>query len=988
MNHGLYRLIWKEFRHQVSFWCAGLGLSLLVLLALQFSWKIGALNRIAELSIGFTSLYIIAALAIAFSGERELGTYKFLSILPVRPSQVAFSKIVVSAVGAINFQLVLIGAISLGVWGFDAKPSLPVYGSSVFHLFVLSLIEFFFWGLLFSTSFDRILKTTAAGIIASYASLGLLIGIVSPGMTSFDLRVFDEILIPRLIVLSLLCCTSIYSVARWCRTLRGKAFEDREYSRLDELTSRQAENFTYRTSSTYSRLIWMSFKRQWRTMLFILLVGIYATLVVPSMLRIFELPESIPIVGMFILLGIFAFRFATEKTNVAFFGRLGVNSIRLVNAQFIAWLPAFLLAIIFVLFQQTYSDVEFAGQYAWKYSAVFKNHVGTDYTPTFALFELVAFHGLLLFFTGALVSLLIQSTPIALFSSAVVGAIASCFVNYCYMLSFPVAIPLGSICISLYLGCYLAMGAQLNQQPFSKTAIKVFAVVLPVILLVCVAIPAYRMMVEPGLGYYRGTAIGIETIFFFVGISFGLFWTAQLKFLENFANRIQVPALLKPKFLIAAVALFFLTMPICLKIIEVVSHVKIAAQMDSYYENDEIQIYEDVKRKNVVNINKLANSHNNTDAWTEDSIASFNRKLNEIFDTPIFVLFDQHSRETKIDHLSNCLKSQINQLTSEGKLVDVLRQRLFLHKLKYKLSAETALDSYADIKAWARDPRQTPATLKSGINLLEQHFKNEESFLLRVRAEYFFRWEHGGRHPQLELTPPRKQYLFCSSPWEQRVYFSTVSKALFSNHGTQDLLRDATLTAHTPAISHVSWSNFGHLGNQYYTIFDGTLERQNASVFNFAFTKLRRQRLILVELALVGWRLEFGAYPAELDQLVPSYFKSVPLDPVSQSSFYYSSSNEKHHIFENTSTTRSYLKTSDGPFIIEFGERQIDVTIEQYVPESDLFEINDQIKAFESVKVIHYMYPTVLPSLKARPAIVHPLPPLNESSQLSTHCGN
>ncbi len=42
---------------------------------------------------------------------------------------------------------------------------------------------------------------------------------------------------------------------------------------------------------------------------------------------------------------------------------------------------------------------------------------------------------------------------------------------------------------------------------------------------------------------------------------------------------------------------------------------------------------------------------------------------------------------------------------------------------------------------------------------------------------------------------------------------------------------------------------------------------------------LAQMRLTAIAVALRRFRLDHGAYPNSLDELVPSYFKAVPLDP-------------------------------------------------------------------------------------------------------------
>ena len=437
MNNAVYRLIWKESRQQFAFWISGLTLSLLVLVSMQFSWTIGNQNRIAELTIGLTSLYIIAALATAFAGERELGTAKFLSILPVRFSRVVVSKILITVVGAIGFQLILLLSVFFGMWITGSSARLPDYGASIFHLFVLSPVEFLLWGIVFSTNSQQILRAIVLGVIASYASLGLLIGIIAPGMTNFDLRVFDEILFPRLALMTLLLGAAVYSLRNWCATLGGEMTS--AIAAEKETLSSASQPQPSSSIANYSRLIWMSIRCQCQTMVCVLLLGINATLDArlfcyahSSCLKRYRSSACSCCWGC-----LHSGRFPT-KTNVEFFGQRGVGAARVVNAHLVAWSPTILFAIGFVTVQQLYPSKQFAAAFSWQESIGAVSYWREQLTMTIVVFYRVAFHGMLLFLVGALSAVIIRSTAIAFFLAAAIATLVTAFVGYCFMLNLPV----------------------------------------------------------------------------------------------------------------------------------------------------------------------------------------------------------------------------------------------------------------------------------------------------------------------------------------------------------------------------------------------------------------------------------------------------------------------------------------------------------------------------------------------------------------------
>ena len=486
------------------------------------------------------------------------------------------------------------------------------------------------------------------------------------------------------------------------------------------------------------------------------------------------------------------------------------------------------------------------------------------------------------------------------------------------------------------------------------------------------------MTVEAALGNYYGPGLPLELIVYPISLAIAVVLVARTRFIENWATNMRLPGFVRPKYLAMVPATILMLVPVYQYWTYTIHHFHqpfLAGEKRVGEAYQDFQDYLASRKQTTKTIGQITNSFEVKDSWTEDEINSFNQSVDNLCNETPFVIFEQTSTESQFGKLVDITKSQINYLTTEGLLVEALTQKLLLRKLMFRYSAQTAQDSYDDIKSWARDPRQTPELLKAGIKILEESYNSEGSFVHRVRAEYYFRWHEPGNHEQLELTPVRKRYAFCSSSWEKSVYLSTIESALFSNRATARYL-EYFETRKIPRLTNLN--DFGYVGIRFNQFFKEPMNVQYIEAHTFAWNKKRRQKLLLVELALIGWMLEHGEYPDSLEQLAPDYFDDVPNDPVSQAPFYYEPTYKTHQLFEKKSVQYSFIKSTAGPFLIECGNNEIEVSKVKYDPNSELFELRAEFETSEFVSAIEVLHPGPTSLYAIHAQSIHPLP-LKES---------
>jgi ABC-type transport system involved in multi-copper enzyme maturation permease subunit len=207
MNASIFwRVLWKEYRAQRTFWISMVVLTLLVeLLLLMGPWhnqaeRIGAMFFLALAS---AALYALGSGTTLFATEHEAGTYDFLRALPVKPLVVFAGKIV--------FALASTAALYLVAWtlalGLARGLPDPLFHRQIWVFCGLGGLELLVWGTLFSLLLKRPL--VAAVLAGTFASINL--------SCFLAVDFYNKTIAVRLFILALVTVIDVALAARWYR---------------------------------------------------------------------------------------------------------------------------------------------------------------------------------------------------------------------------------------------------------------------------------------------------------------------------------------------------------------------------------------------------------------------------------------------------------------------------------------------------------------------------------------------------------------------------------------------------------------------------------------------------------------------------------------------------------------------------------------------------------------------------------------------------
>jgi hypothetical protein len=177
MNRAIFRrLTWKEYRLQRAFWIAMAVLALmLMLLFRQFN------NSVEERNLWFFSIafatpvfYILGCASTTFAGEHDAGTYEFQRSLPVSAMQVFCGKIVLVLLSAVAlFTLLSAFALCLSGGRLPIEKHFMIRETKFWDILLLACMGawlYLVWGVFFSLVLKRPLL--AAIVSVTVASTG------------------------------------------------------------------------------------------------------------------------------------------------------------------------------------------------------------------------------------------------------------------------------------------------------------------------------------------------------------------------------------------------------------------------------------------------------------------------------------------------------------------------------------------------------------------------------------------------------------------------------------------------------------------------------------------------------------------------------------------------------------------------------------------------------------------------------------------------
>jgi hypothetical protein len=364
---GLMRFAWKEYRVLRGFWIslalmAALG-QLFVVLSVSSTATVPALFAVALVA---TALYALGNGATMFATECEEETYELLRVLPVTERQVVLGKLAFCVASVLAIGAVLL--VSAWVLAGGRVPA-PESHRQLWATFGLGTLEVLAWGMFFSLLSSRPLQAAILGAFAASASASLLVYLDGHGRSIHMLPVYVNVVPERLLVLALVAAVDLGLARRWLHPV-GDSRQGSEVPmarRLSRQRSEEAATTTRSIGAGLVRLTWQAW-RQSRAVYACILLG---TSVLAALSWGPESPQTHVLVMLAgtSLLGATIFLSDQEKLRFRFFAQQGVSARRVWLSRHLLGLTVTVVAsLIAVVVMVATNDVDFFARFLYSQS--------------------------------------------------------------------------------------------------------------------------------------------------------------------------------------------------------------------------------------------------------------------------------------------------------------------------------------------------------------------------------------------------------------------------------------------------------------------------------------------------------------------------------------------------------------------------------------------------------------------------------------------
>lgn len=272
----LWRIVWKEYRVQRSFWlviaCSAIGLMLLV------TWIVepGQARRAAPwlIALGLPIFFALGSACVAFAAETEEDTVDLLRILAAQVNRVYLGKVSFSAAATAAMLAVLLGAARIVTWGI----AVPDIGARTVPATLISVLAFaaqlLAWGFVFSLLCRKVLTAVCLTGIISPLATTLCFALAENALVTGDRTLTPDItyllFVPPLLAISYLLTTRLMSGAAWEVAWPGQRLKAAELIQVKVPNTRMATEALERMAAvretapawrrTLTRLVWLEFR--------------------------------------------------------------------------------------------------------------------------------------------------------------------------------------------------------------------------------------------------------------------------------------------------------------------------------------------------------------------------------------------------------------------------------------------------------------------------------------------------------------------------------------------------------------------------------------------------------------------------------------------------------------------------------------------------------------------------------------------------------
>jgi hypothetical protein len=265
----VWRFAWKEYRMLRGFWiaCAVIAILLQSLPKLLFSLYHNLGNPIEYVTIAWSAaaLYTVGATIMMFAAETEDRTRDYLRLLPGNWIPIFATKVAMALASAV----LLAGFLTLTGWLF--RGAIPSQQDTLFVLKVagVGVLEFLAWGLLFSLWWKHPLMAAVAAIAAaSFGAQGAILA-TSNANNSWTTEAYVRAVPVRLAICLVVFAVDVWLGRRWLYPVgNAKTASGRDANSTSGLLVANSARVTERPRRRmFGRLLWQTWREAWKPIL-------------------------------------------------------------------------------------------------------------------------------------------------------------------------------------------------------------------------------------------------------------------------------------------------------------------------------------------------------------------------------------------------------------------------------------------------------------------------------------------------------------------------------------------------------------------------------------------------------------------------------------------------------------------------------------------------------------------------------------------------
>ena len=276
-----WRFAWKEYRMLRGFWLAVAALAVMIQLITLATLPASAdrASMLFGIALGATVLYAVGAAATLFAVEHEEETYELLTTLPVEWLPVFLAKLLVAVASSAALGAVLVGSsfLQVGPWNRDTA-----------YLLLPAVAESIAWGIFMSLTIRRPLVAAVATIAVVSVQVNLVMSLMTEQAVAIqDANNYPPAMWWRLAITALVLSMDVALGREWLRTTAANRESVWKRFGRSNVEAGSAQDSGVPTRRMMSRLMWQTWRESWWPMLLMMFfaaaTGVFGILAIQSL---------------------------------------------------------------------------------------------------------------------------------------------------------------------------------------------------------------------------------------------------------------------------------------------------------------------------------------------------------------------------------------------------------------------------------------------------------------------------------------------------------------------------------------------------------------------------------------------------------------------------------------------------------------------------------------------------------------------------------